>query len=107
MEIVKKFHKPYACSVETLNYAHSKEYIFDIKNKTLSKDGVKKIGFPFTPSRKDNLKSDTTVLCNMIHKNQIELRKSVTLKPCVIKLHHLNQHHFFSAPSKVLFANFV
>ena len=41
--IVGKFHKPYACSVETLNYAHSKEYILDIKNKTLSKDAVKKI----------------------------------------------------------------
>ena len=31
-KIVEKFHKPYPCSVETLNYAHSKEYIFDIKN---------------------------------------------------------------------------
>ena len=42
-KIVEKFHKPYACSVETLNHAHSKEYIFDIKNKTLDKEGVKKI----------------------------------------------------------------
>jgi len=49
-KIVEKFHKPYACSDETLNYAHSKEYIFDIKNKTLSKDGVKKIGFPLVDS---------------------------------------------------------
>ncbi len=49
-KIVEKFHKPYACSFETLNYAHSKEYIFDIKNKTLSKDGVKKIGFPLVDS---------------------------------------------------------
>ena len=49
-KIVKKFHKPYACSVETLNYAHSKEYIFDIKNKTLDKEGVKKIGFPLVDS---------------------------------------------------------
>ena len=49
-KIVKKFHKPYACSVETLNFAHSKEYIFNIKNKTLSKDGVKKIGFPLVDS---------------------------------------------------------
>ena len=49
-KIVEKFYKPYACSVETLNYAHSKEYIFDIKNKTLSKDGVKKIGFPLVDS---------------------------------------------------------
>ena len=49
-KIVEKFHKPYACSVETLNYAHSKEYIFDIKNKTLDKEGVKKIGFPLVDS---------------------------------------------------------
>ncbi|MDC3174582.1 histone deacetylase [Candidatus Pelagibacter sp.] len=49
-KIVEKFHKPYACSVETLNYAHSKEYIFDIKNKTLSKEGIKKIGFPLVDS---------------------------------------------------------
>ena len=49
-KIVEKFHKPYACSVETLNYAHSKEYIFHIKNKTLNKEGVKKIGFPLVDS---------------------------------------------------------
>ena len=49
-KIVEKFHKPYACSFETLNYAHSKEYILDIKNQTLSKDGVKKIGFPLVDS---------------------------------------------------------
>ena len=49
-KIVEKFYKPYPCSVETLNYAHSKEYIFDIKNKTLSKDRVKKIGFPLVDS---------------------------------------------------------
>jgi len=48
--IVGKFHKPYACSVKTLNFAHSKEYILDIKNKTLSKDAVKKIGFPLVDS---------------------------------------------------------
>ena len=49
-KIVEKFHKPYACSFETLNYAHSKEYILDIKNKTLSKDSIKKIGFPLVDS---------------------------------------------------------
>ena len=49
-KIVEKFHKPYACSFETLNYAHSKEYIFDIKNKTLSREEVKKIGFPLVDS---------------------------------------------------------
>ena len=49
-KIVKKFHKPYACSFETLSYAHSKNYISDIKNKTLSKEGIKKIGFPLVDS---------------------------------------------------------
>ena len=49
-KIVKKFHKPSACSFETLSYAHSKNYILSIKNKTLSKEGVKKIGFPLVDS---------------------------------------------------------
>ena len=49
-KIVNKFHKPSACSLETLSYAHSKNYILDIKNKTLSKEGVKKIGFPLVDS---------------------------------------------------------
>ena len=49
-KIVNKFHKPSACSFETLSYAHSKNYILDIKNKTLSKEGVKKIGFPLVDS---------------------------------------------------------
>ena len=49
-KIVKKFHKPYPCSFETLNRAHSESYINDIKNKTLDKNGVKKIGFPLVDS---------------------------------------------------------
>ena len=49
-KIVKKFYKPYACSLETLSYAHSENYISHIKNKTLSKEGVKKIGFPLVDS---------------------------------------------------------
>ena len=49
-KIVKKFHKPYPCSDETLKRAHSEKYIKDIKNKTLDKNGVKKIGFPLVDS---------------------------------------------------------
>ena len=49
-KIVKKFHKPYPCSFETLNRAHSESYINDIKNKTLDKSGIKKIGFPLVDS---------------------------------------------------------
>ena len=48
--IVKKFHKPYPCSDETLKRAHSETYIQNIKNKTLDKNGVKKIGFPLVDS---------------------------------------------------------
>ena len=49
-KIVSKFHKPYACSLKTLSYAHSESYISNIKNKTLSEEGVKKIGFPLIDS---------------------------------------------------------
>ena len=49
-KIVKNFHKPYPCSFETLNRAHSANYINNIKNKTLDKHGVKKIGFPLVDS---------------------------------------------------------
>ena len=49
-KIVKKFHKPYPCSEETLKRAHSEKYIKDIKNKTLDESGVKKIGFPLVDS---------------------------------------------------------
>ena len=49
-KIVKKFHKPYPCSFETLNRAHSANYINNIRNKTLDENGVKKIGFPLVDS---------------------------------------------------------
>ena len=49
-KIVKNFHKPYLCSEETLKRAHSENYIKNIKNKTLDKNVVKKIGFPLVDS---------------------------------------------------------
>ncbi len=49
-KIVKKFHKPYQCSEETLKRAHSENYIKNIKNKTLDKNSIKKIGFPLVDS---------------------------------------------------------
>ncbi len=49
-KIVKKFHKPYPCSQETLLRAHSEKYIKDITNKTLNENEVKKIGFPLVDS---------------------------------------------------------
>ena len=45
-KIVKKFHKPYPCSDDTLKRAHSENYINDIKNKTLDQKKIKRIGFP-------------------------------------------------------------
>ncbi|MBD1164944.1 histone deacetylase [Pelagibacterales bacterium SAG-MED13] len=49
-KVVEKFHKPYPCSEETLKRAHSENYINHIKNKTLDKQQVKKIGFPLVDS---------------------------------------------------------
>jgi len=49
-KIVQNFHKPYPCSDETLKRAHSESYINHIKNKTLDKIGIKKIGFPLVDS---------------------------------------------------------
>ena len=48
--IVKKFHKPYSCSEHTLKRAHSESYIKNVKNKTLDKHSIKKIGFPLVDS---------------------------------------------------------
>ena len=49
-KIVKEFHKPYACSEETLKRVHSEKYIKDVKNKTLDQNTIKKIGFPLVDS---------------------------------------------------------
>ena len=48
--IVKNFFVPRPCSFETLNQAHSKDYINNIQNKTLDDLGQKKIGFPLNDS---------------------------------------------------------
>ena len=50
LKIVNKFYKPYPCSEETLKRAHSEIYIKNIKNKTLDKNGIRKIGFPLVDS---------------------------------------------------------
>ena len=49
-KIVKKFFIPKPCSIETLNEAHAKDYIENIKNKTLDQLRQKKIGFPLNDS---------------------------------------------------------
>ena len=48
--IVKKFFVPKPCSFETLNRAHSKDYITSVQNKTLDHSSQKKIGFPLNDS---------------------------------------------------------
>ena len=48
--IVKKFHIPRECSIDTLKTSHSLEYINHIKNKTLDITLQKKIGFPINDS---------------------------------------------------------
>jgi acetoin utilization deacetylase AcuC-like enzyme len=49
-KVVRKFHTPYPCSEKTLKRAHSESYIKKVKNKTLEKDVIKKIGFPLVDS---------------------------------------------------------
>ena len=48
--IVKKFHIPKECSLETLSKSHSIEYINNIKNKTLNRKAQVRIGFPINDS---------------------------------------------------------
>ncbi len=48
--IVKNFHIPKECSIDTLKSSHSLEYINHIKNKTLDIRLQKKIGFPINDS---------------------------------------------------------
>ena len=50
IKIVKDFFVPKPCSFETLNEAHSKDYILKIKDKSLDLLGQKKIGFPLNDS---------------------------------------------------------
>ena len=50
IKIVKNFFIPKPCSFETLNEAHSKDYIFKIKDKSLDLFSQKKIGFPLNDS---------------------------------------------------------
>ena len=67
-QVVKSFHKPYACSEETLKRAHSESYIKNIKNKTLDKNDIKKIGFPLVDSviRRSLIATGGTVLASKL-----------------------------------------
>ena len=67
-KIVEKFHKPYACSEETLKRAHSESYIKHVKDKTLDKSAVKRIGFPLIDSvvRRSLVATGGTVLASKL-----------------------------------------
>ena len=70
-KIVNKFYKPYPCSEETLKRAHSENYIKRIKNKTLDKISVKKIGFPLVESvvKRSFIATGGTVLASKLAMN--------------------------------------
>ncbi len=66
--VVKKFHIPKECSIETLKTSHSMKYINDIKNKTLDVKAQKKIGFPINDSvvRRSFFATGGTVLASKL-----------------------------------------
>ena len=66
--IVKKFHIPKECSMETLRRSHSIEYINDIKNKTLDRKAQVRIGFPINDSvvKRSFLATGGTVLASKL-----------------------------------------
>ena len=67
-KVVKKFHIPKECSVETLKTSHSLKYINEIKNKTLDLKAQKKIGFPINDSvvRRSFVATGGTVLASKL-----------------------------------------
>jgi acetoin utilization deacetylase AcuC-like enzyme len=66
--VIKKFHIPKECSIETLKTSHSMKYINDIKNKTLDVKIQKKIGFPINDSvvRRSFVATGGTVLASKL-----------------------------------------
>ncbi len=70
-KIVKNFYVPEPCSVETLKEAHTEDYINKIKNKTLDKNEIRKIGFPLVDSvvRRSFVATGGTVLATKLALN--------------------------------------
>ncbi len=66
--VVKQFHVPRECSIETMRTSHSLEYINHIKNKTLDIKSQKKIGFPINNSvvRRSFVATGGTVLASKL-----------------------------------------
>ncbi len=67
-KIVKNFHIPKECSIETLSKSHSLKYINHIKNQTLDKRSETKIGFPINSSvvKRSFLATGGTVLASKL-----------------------------------------
>ena len=67
-KIVKNFHVPKECSIETLSKSHSLKYINHIKNQTLDKKSETKIGFPINSSvvKRSFLATGGTVLASKL-----------------------------------------
>ncbi len=70
-KIVKNFYIPEPCSMETLKEAHTEDYINKIKNKTLDKNEIRKIGFPLVDSvvRRSFIATGGTVLATKLALN--------------------------------------
>ncbi|MDC2976599.1 histone deacetylase [Candidatus Pelagibacter sp.] len=70
-KIVKNFYIPEPCSLETLKEAHTEDYINKIKNKTLDKNEIRKIGFPLVDSvvRRSFIATGGTVLATKLALN--------------------------------------
>ena len=70
-KIVKNFYIPEPCSVETLKEAHTEDYINKVKNKTLNKNEIRKIGFPLVDSvvRRSFVATGGTVLATKLALN--------------------------------------
>ena len=66
--VVKNFHIPKKCSIETMRLSHSLEYINHIRNKTVDIKLQKKIGFPINDSvvRRSFVATGGTVLASKL-----------------------------------------
>ena len=67
-KVIKEFHIPKECSIETMKTSHSIKYINNIKNKTLDIQSQKKIGFPINDSvvRRSFVATGGTVLASKL-----------------------------------------
>ena len=70
-KIVKNFYIPEPCSIATLKQAHTEDYIYKVKNKTLNNNEIRKIGFPLVDSvvRRSFVATGGTVLATKLALN--------------------------------------